>query len=275
MPEPADRPLGILAEPNPDRALHASLDGAVYVRQPVRTHLVTAGDDAVEVVRRYASPLGPDVAFVAVSERMVAITQGRSHPMSSIRPGRLARFLVRFVTRPGYGIGLGTAETMQLAISEVGAPRILLAAAVSGMTKPFGIHGLFYRIAGPQASAIDGPTSYTIAPYNQAATLGPKDPDAAARRIAVAINVPVAVIDANDAGCRVLGAEPRNRAAAGRAPLRRQPARPGLRADPDLRRAQGRLASRRGRCRPSRAAASPLRSGVRMPGATMAMATGM
>lgn len=214
MPEPADRPMGILAEPNPDRTLHATVDGSVYARHPVRTHLVTATDDALEVVRRYATPLGPEVALVAVSERMIAITQGRSHPMDSIRPGHLARFLVRFVTRPGYGIGLGTPQTMQLAISEVGAPRILLAAAVSGLTKPFGIHGLFYRIAGPQAAAIDGPTSYTIAPYNQAATLGPRDPNGAAQRISQALGVPVAVIDANDAGCHVLGLS--------RGPTRRQ-----------------------------------------------------
>lgn len=203
--EPADRPMGILAEPNPGRSLYATLGGAVYARFPVRTHLVTGDDDAAEVVHRYAAPLDADVALLAVSERMVAITQGRSYPMSSIRPGRLARFLVRFVTRPGYGIGLGTAETMQLAIDEIGAPRILLAAAVSGLTKPLGIHGLFYRIAGRQAAAIDGPTAYTIAPYNQAATLGPRDPAGAARRIAAAIGAPVAVIDANDAGCNVLG----------------------------------------------------------------------
>lgn len=207
-PAASERPSGILSEPNEGRELLASADGVVYARHPVRTHLVTADDDAVAVAARYATPLGPDVALVAVSERMVAITQGRSHPMSEIRPGRLARFLVRFVTRPGYGIGLGTAETMQLAIDEVGAPRILLAAAVSGVTKPLGIHGLFYRIAGPQAAAIDGPTSYTIPPYNQAATLGPRDPDGAARALAAALDRPVAVIDANDAGCKVLGASP-------------------------------------------------------------------
>ncbi len=207
MPD-TERPMGLLAEPNEGRELHAAIDGVVYARHPVRTHLVTADDDAVEVVRRYIGSLDADVALVAVSERMVAITQGRSHPMSEIRPGRLARFLVRFVTRPGYGIGLGTPETMQLAIDEVGAPRILLAAAVSGITKPLGIHGLFYRIAGPQAAAIDGPTSYTIPPYNQSATLGPKDPDGAARALAAALDRPVAVIDANDAGCNVLGASP-------------------------------------------------------------------
>lgn len=204
-----ERPMGVLAEPNEGRALHASLAGVVYARHPVRTHLVTPSDtDAAAVVARYVGSLGDDVRLVAVSERMVAITQGRSYPMDEIRPGRLARLLVRFVTRPGYGIGLGTAETMQLAIDEVGAPRILFAAAASAVTKPFGIHGVFYRLAGRQASAIDGPTSYTIPPYNQAATLGPKHPDRAARAIAAAIDAPVAIIDANDAGCAVLGASP-------------------------------------------------------------------
>jgi len=151
---------------------------------------------------------GDDARLVAVSERMVAITQGRSYPIDEIRPGRLARFLERYVMRPGYGIGLGSAQTMQLAIDEVGSPRILLAAAASAVTKPFGVHGVFYRLAGPQVRAIDGPTSYTIPPYNQAATLGPRRPDEAARKIAAALGAPVAIIDANDAGCAVLGASP-------------------------------------------------------------------
>ena len=207
-PPAPERPMGILDAPNEGRQLHATLGGIVYARHPSRTHLVTAADDAAEVVNRYAGALDDSVRLVAVSERMVAITQGRSHRMVDIRAGRLARLLVRYVTRAGYGIGLGTPETMQLAIDEVGAPRILLAAAVSAVTKPFGVHGLFYRIAGPQAAAIDGPTSYTIPPYNQSATLGPSDPDGAARRIAAEIGKPVAIIDANDAGCNVLGSSP-------------------------------------------------------------------
>lgn len=202
-------PTGILETPNEGRALHATIDGVVYARHPVRTHLVAPTDrDPAAIVARYVLPLPERTRLVAVSERMVAITQGRSYPIKEIRPGRLARLLERYVTRPGYGIGLGSAETMELAIREVGAPRILLAAAASAVTKPFGIHGVFYRVAGPQAKAIDGPTSYTIPPYNQSATLGPKDPDGAARRLAAGIGVPVAVIDANDAGCAVLGASP-------------------------------------------------------------------
>jgi hypothetical protein len=203
-----ERPMGILEAPNEGRELHASIGGVVYARHPVRTHLVTVDDDAAEVVARFVGPVGDDVRLVAVSERMVAITQGRSYPISEIRASRLARVLQRFVTRPGYGIGLGSPETMELAIREVGALRILLAAGVSALTKPFGVHGMFYRLAGPQAKAIDGPTAYTIPPYNQAATLGPKDPNGAARAIAAAVGAPVAIIDANDAGCAVLGASP-------------------------------------------------------------------
>jgi hypothetical protein len=203
-----ERPMGVLQAANDGRSLHATLAGTVYARHPVRTHLVTAADDAAAVVTGYVGEIGDDVRLVAVSERMVAITQGRSYPISEVHAGRLARLLQRFVTRPGYGIGLGSAETMQLALDEVGAPRILLAAAASAVTKPFGVHGLFYRIAGPQAKAIDGPTGYTIPPYNQAATLGPRDPDGAARALAAAIGVPIAIIDANDAGCAVLGVSP-------------------------------------------------------------------
>ena len=210
-----------------------TIDGVVYARQPVRTHLVTASDDAADVLLRHARPLPDDTALVAVSERMVAITQGRSHRMVDIKPGPLARFLVRFVTRPGYGIGLGTAETMQLAIDEVGAPRILLAAGVSAVSKPFGVHGLFYRVAGPQAAAIDGPTSYTIPPYNQSATLGPKDPDGAARRLGRG-DRPAGGRDRCQR-CRLQRArrQPRHRPLTGEAPVRRQPPGSGARADAD------------------------------------------
>lgn len=200
-----DRPYGLLEQPNERRALMATVDGTVYARHPVRTHLVTFHDEIDDVAARHLPSLGTDVALVAFSERMVATTQGRSYPITEIHPGPLARFLWRHVTQPGYGIGLGSPWTMQLAIQEVGAPRILLAAAVSAVTRPFGIHGLFYRVAGKQASAIDGAADYVIPPYNTEATLGPKDPDGVARRLSAALGVPVAIIDANDAGCATLG----------------------------------------------------------------------
>ena len=70
---------------------------------------------------------------------------------------------------------------------EVGAPRILLAAAASAVTKPFGVHGVFYRVAGPQAKAIDGPTIVHDPAVQPGRHARPEqDPDDAARAIAAA-----------------------------------------------------------------------------------------
>ena len=67
--------------------------------------------------------------------------------------------LSRFVGRTTSGIGLGIPATMELAIREAGAARILAATAAAAVTKPFGVKGVFYRVAGPAVRAIDGPTA--------------------------------------------------------------------------------------------------------------------
>lgn len=193
------------ARPNDGKSLTIEVEGLAYARYPIQTHTVTAEDDAAEVVARYAGPHLVPGDVVIMSERVVAITQGRAYPIKDIVPSRLAQFLQRFVTRTPVGIGLGSPWTMELALREVGRPRILAAAAAAAVTKPLGIRGVFYRVAGPQARAIDGPCDYTLPPYDEFATLGPTDPDRAAQRIADAVGTPVVVIDANDLGVDVLG----------------------------------------------------------------------
>jgi hypothetical protein len=94
---------------------------------------------------------------------------------------------------------------MQLAIEEAGLVRILCAACVAAVTKPLGLKGLFYHIAGSNINAIDGPCAYTVPPGNTSAKLGPRDPMGVARHIAAMVAAPTAVIDANDYGVRVLG----------------------------------------------------------------------
>lgn len=178
-----------------------------FARYPIRTHVIVASDDLLGIVRRYAlAYLRPSDTLV-VSERIVAITQGRAFPISSIRPSRWARFLMRFVTKSPYGIGLARPETMELAIREAGLPRILLAAFVAAITKPFGIRGMFYRVVGKHINAIDGPCDYTIPLVSgeRYAKLGPKDPEGVAEHIAREIGVDTAIVDANDLGVNVLG----------------------------------------------------------------------
>jgi len=196
--------------PNWGRHLFMAAGGSAFLRAPVKTPLVKSGDDLAAIVREaLAGDLAPgDV--VAVSEKIVAISQGRSFPVAEIHPRPLARFLTRFVHKTSHGIGLGIPETMELAVREVGAPRILFAAAAAGVARVFGRRGVFYDILGPQASAIDGPTRGTIPPYNTHAKLAPLNPAGVAGELAAVLGdgIGVAIIDANDISVNILGATP-------------------------------------------------------------------
>ncbi len=195
-----------LPKSNPGKNLTIKVDGKVYVRYPIKTMLITKDDAIVEVVRRHTEGLLESDDLIVISERVVAITQGRCFPISEIKPSRLAKFLMKFVYKHPGGIGLKSPWTMQLAINEVGVPWILLAALVAALTKPFGIRGMFYRVAGHNIAAIDGPCDYTLPPGNQSAKLAPKDPGKVAQRISNALGVGAAIIDANDYGQKTLGA---------------------------------------------------------------------
>ncbi|KIP91944.1 F420-0--gamma-glutamyl ligase [Microbacterium sp. MEJ108Y] len=192
---------------NEGKALEASVDGKSYARIPLRTRVVMPDDDLESVVMEYAKDAVQPGDLLFVTEKIVAITQGRSYRLDEISPRPLARFLSRYVVRTSYGIGLGMPETMEMAMRECGTLRILFAAGVSVITKAFGRRGDFYRIAGDKARAIDGPTKNTIPPYNQAVVLGPKNPREVAVRLKKMLggNLEVAVVDINDIGGNILG----------------------------------------------------------------------
>ena len=194
-------------KPNPGKNLIIEVDGRKFARYPIRTHLITEKDhDYAEVILKYAKDFLREGDIVFIGERSLASSQGRSYPKDQIKPGRLARFLVRFVTKSPYGIGLGSPETMQLAVEEVGALRMLIAAFFAAITKPFGIKGVFYKIAGPQAKAVDGAADYVIPPYNTYVSKAPKDPEKTAREISQKIGYPVVIVDVCDLGGWVMGA---------------------------------------------------------------------
>lgn len=194
-------------EANAGKALTRTVDGTSYARIPIRTRVVMPGDDLDAFILEYAKDAVQPGDLLFVTEKIVAITQGRSFKLDSIKPRKLALFLSKYVTRTPYGIGLGMPETMEMALRECGTPRILFAAAVSAVTKAMGRKGDFYRIAGDKARAIDGPTKGTIPPYNQAVVLGPERPREVAARLKslLGIDLDVAVVDINDLGGNILG----------------------------------------------------------------------
>ena len=224
---PAEKPD---TEPNQDKKLDLTTNGTTYRRYPLRTKMVAATDAlepfVTERLNEFFDTLeGADKGHreylnrpwkLFISEKIVAITQGRSYFIWDIKAGFWARTLSKFVVKTPYGIGLGSPWTMQLAIEEAGLPRILFAAVGGAVGKVFGKKGLFYELAGADVRAIDGPTEYSVYPSNVSAKLPPKDPSKVAAALDEAIRefLPagvvqhfkgVVVIDANDLGRNVLG----------------------------------------------------------------------
>lgn len=200
----------MLPNPNQGKNLEINVNEAVVKRYPIKTPLIQKGDDLVKIVAGILSPILPLIQesnkTIVIGEKAVAASQGRAIPIIDIKPSGLAKFLSRYVTKTTAGIGLGMPETMEMAIRELGYFRILSAFFIAAVTKPLGIKGMFYRVAGPKARAIDGPTSGTLPPYNSMTVLSPENPDKVAAELSSAIGgLGVLIIDANDIGQNVLG----------------------------------------------------------------------
>ncbi len=192
-------------QPNPGKKIEIIIKGTTYERYPVKTHVIKIGERLEEILKQYVVPHLQSGDMIFMSEKIVAISQGRSYPIDEIKVSTLARFLSSKVYKSPYGIGLGSPWTMQLALNEVGYFRIGLGILVHLICKPFGIKGMFYHVVGRTVAAIDGPCDYTLPPYNRYAKLGPKNPDNVAQELKTAIGYDVVIIDANDLGVNILG----------------------------------------------------------------------
>lgn len=199
-------------KPNPGKPLKIRVGNKLFARYPIKTKLIKPNDDMVEIVtnavRDYVMP-GDIVIF---SEKVTAIAQGRAYHLDSVKVSPLANYLVRYVSKSDIGIGISSPQTFQLAIEECGKPRILLAAFCAAITKPLGIKGVFYRVAGEKAALIDGAADYLVPPYDRYVTKGPIHADELCRKIRDKLdrNIEICIVDINDYGGRVVGRSERH-----------------------------------------------------------------
>jgi F420-0:gamma-glutamyl ligase-like protein len=196
--------------PNKGKNIEISVRGVRYLRLPIKTRLIQAGDNLTELLREYAQPhLVPgDILFI--SEKVVCVCQGRIIRASEVRTSWLARFLAtkvrNYAGTPQFrGMGHGSAPAMQLLIEEAGYLRTLFAAAVSAVTRPLGIKGAFYYLVGKQAKSIDCPMSWTIEEFKDYAKRAPLRPNDVARDIKKTFGVETVIVDANYRGAFSLG----------------------------------------------------------------------
>ncbi len=197
-----------IPQPPPARdADEIIVGGEVWRRIPVRTAPVAAGDQllastAFHVVNTFAeyrdAPVGP--WFVVISGKAVAVSQNRLETVLDVLPGRAARLLAPLARRRWPH--LGQPWTIQVAIDHSGLGRIL-GAVLMGRPMP------------PEADVYP-PRPGAVPPADSAIVRPPFRPDEVAASLVAALRLAlppelgqslagVAVVSADEGGCRVLG----------------------------------------------------------------------
>jgi hypothetical protein len=182
-----------------------TVQGITYERLPVRTHIIHIKEPLEPVMQQYVMPVLRAGDWIAVSEKFVTISQGRVIHHSIVRPGWLAKLIVKGVTKHADDVGYSDARKMQVAIMQAGWLRSFVAMVGGGITRLFGRRGDFYRIAGHRISEIDGFNPATVKPFDEFAMLGPQDPAQAADELTSMVGHPAVIIDANNINTEVLG----------------------------------------------------------------------
>lgn len=190
---------------NPGKALTVEVQGETYVRNGIRTHFVKVGEDYVDLFRRYVAPVYRPEDWVAVSEKVAALCQGRVVRREEIQVTWLARVLARCVHQTPAGPGMGLPVKMQFALELEGRRKVLWAALRAGLDKLRGIHGTFYRLLGPEVRGLDGFYGEDIPAYADLGIRLPDDPDGLCDRVYEATGIRSYIVDANGLGVELLG----------------------------------------------------------------------
>lgn len=180
-------------------------DSATYDRIPVKTHLIGIKESLEPIFRDQVKPLVKPGDWIAISEKVVTISQGRVVHISVVKPSLLARLIVKGVKKYDNDIGYSFPPKMQVAIWQAGYWRMVAAMVLGTATKLIGRRGDFYRIAGNRISEIDGFNPASMPPYDEFAMIGPGEPDKYCQWVEDTFGVPAVIIDGNNINVEVLG----------------------------------------------------------------------
>jgi F420-0:gamma-glutamyl ligase len=190
---------------NPGKKVDILVGDKKFLRHSIKTHFISEGEDYIEVIRQYVSPIYQEGDIVSISEKIIAMCQNKVLSTKQIKLGFWAKFLSRFVNVTPAGESVGNPYKMQIAINSAGLLRILFAAACAAVGKIFRIKGVFYKIAGHGIAGIDGFCSDAFDYYLDKGILLPENPSGVCDEIKEKLGFNCMIIDANDLGVEILG----------------------------------------------------------------------
>jgi len=182
-----------------DRGVIEGKDGRKYQRYAIQTHFVEVGESQSALVEKYVRPLYQDGDVLSFGAKVICMCTKNVRTREQVKPGFFARLMWRFAGINSTGVGMHEPYKLQLVIDMVGLPRVLLAAFLSAVTRPFGVKGVFYKVCGKGVGGIDGfYFRSSFKRYHELATINPPNPAELAEELAKETGIPVVLMDAND-----------------------------------------------------------------------------
>lgn len=173
-------------------------DGFTYHRILAQTPWISQGDDLAAIIKQALGEKTTKKSTIFVAEKVAIVTGGMMVRANTVKVGRFAKFASKFVRPIGQDLAQSIPERMQFVIDRIGFPRTLLACAAAAVTRPFGIRGAFFVIAGSQARDLDGMhgeyLEWLLPP------LKPREAQAMVESLATKVGTPIAIVDINDRG---------------------------------------------------------------------------
>jgi hypothetical protein len=182
-----------------------TVDGTTYERIPIRSRLIAFGEDLTSVLKENVEPFFKKGDWIALSEKLVSISQNRVRHISTVKVTPLARLIVKGVKKHKNMTAWNSPAKVQVAIEEAGILRIIPAMILGGIGKLVGIRGLFWVIAGSRVSEIDGFIPEDMYPYTEWAVLPPPDPQGVCDAVEKMTGMPAVTADANYINVKILG----------------------------------------------------------------------
>lgn len=191
---------------NEGKKVEIRLGQDTYLRHAIKTKFVESKDNYIEIMKKYVLNLYKEGDIVSISEKIISICQNRIIRREDIKIGVWAKLLSKFACRKnrgGYGVGMPI--NMQYAINKVGLFKVLIASIASGITKVFGIKGVFYKIVGREVSGLDGFYDGAWQEYRDIGIEIPENSNAVCNEIKDKLGISCMIVDSNDFGQVILG----------------------------------------------------------------------
>lgn len=191
---------------NEGKNVEIEVGGEIYLRHAIKTRFVKQGDNYLKIFQEFVVPIYEKGDIIASSEKIIALCQNRVVRRDEIKIGWWAKVLSKFAcqkNRGGYGVGMPI--NMQYAMNKVGLIKVLWASLASGVTKLFGIKGVFYKIVGQEVSGLDGFYDGAWSEYRDIGIEIPENPTAVCNEIKEKLGISCMIVDSNDFGQEILG----------------------------------------------------------------------